>query len=153
MQSDDEKSIRNGEEDLDLPDELIRGLAGLDKAVAVLSPDTDRRISEAARAQFGERPRRTRTAKRRWAMAGSLAASLLVGVLFWRTYIPVKSPEIMVATVARMPNDIDGSGTVDILDAFALARMEGGHRTATVQVRIDAVAASVVALDGSAGKL
>jgi len=34
-----------------------------------------------------------------------------------------------------------------------LARMEGGHRTVAVQARIDALAASVVALDGSAGEL
>ena len=153
MQSDDDRTIGSGEEDLDLPDELIRGLAGLDKAVAVLSPETDRRISEAARIQFGQRPRRARTAQRRWVMAGSLAASLLVGVLFWRTYIPVKPPEIMVATVARIPNDIDGSGAVDILDAFALARMERGARNAVAQAKIDALAAGVVALDGSAGKL
>lgn len=153
MQSDDDRTIGSGEEDPDLPDELIRGLAGLDKTVAVLSPETDRRISEAARVQFGQRPRRVRTAKRRWALAGSLAASLLVGVLFWRTYIPVKSPEIMVATVARIPNDIDGSGAVDILDAFALARMERGDRGVAAQAKIHALAASVVALDGSAGKL
>lgn len=153
MQSDDDRTTLSGEEDLGLPDELVEGLARLDKAVAVLSPEADRRISEAARTQFGRRPRRARTAGRRWAMAGSLAASLLVGVLFWRTYTPVDPPELMVATVARVPNDIDGSGAVDILDAFALARMESGHRTVAVQARIDALAASVVALDGSAGEL
>ena len=151
MQSDDDKATLSGEEDLDLAPELIEGLARLDKAVAVLSPEADRRIVEAARTQFGQRPRRAGTAKRRWAMAGSLAASLLVGVLFWRTYTPVDPPELMVATVARIPNDIDGSGAVDILDAFALARMEQGGRTAAVQARIDALAASIVALDG--GKL
>ena len=153
MQRDDDRTILSAEEDIGLPDELTEGLARLDKAVAVLSPETDRRIAEAARTQFGQRPRRARTAKRRWAMAGSLAASLLVGLLFWRTQIPVEPPDLLVATVARIPNDIDRSGAVDILDAFALARMGRSGRNAEAQARIDALAANIVALAGSAGKL
>ncbi len=150
MRPDDDRTTRIDEEDLDLSDELIQDLASLDKAVAVLSPETDRHVAEAAMAHFAERPsRRAPAAGRRWAMAGSLAASLLVGVLFWRAQTPVEPPDLMVATVARIPNDIDGSGAVDILDAFALARME---RTAAAQARIDALAASIVALDGSEEK-
>ncbi len=137
------------EEDFDLPDELIEGLARLDKSVAVMSPDADRRIAQAARTHFGQRPRRARVAGRRWALAGSLAASLLVGVLFWRTQIPVETTRF--ARVASIANDIDGSGVVDILDAFALARMERGDRAA--RARIDALAMNIVALDGSAEKL
>ena len=150
MQPDDDRTIPAGDEEaFDLPDELIQGLAGLDKAVAVISPDTDRRLAEAARAHFGERrPRRARPAARRWAMAGSLAASLLVGVLFWRTYTPVEPTRL-----AGVADDIDGSGVVNILDAFALARMERGGRGPAVQAKIDALAMSVVALDGSAEKL
>ena len=97
MQRDDDRTTLADDEDLDLPDELIQGLARLDKAVAVMSPDADRRIAEAARAHFGERPRRARSAGRRWAMAGSLAASLLVGVLFWRAQTPVE--DLRVASV------------------------------------------------------
>lgn len=149
MQHDDDRMIGSDDEDLDLPDEMIKGLAALDKAVAVMSPATDRRIAEAARVHFAARPsRRALAGKRRWALAGSLAASLLVGVLFWRAQTPVEN--LRVATVA---NDIDGSGAVDILDAFALARRERGDRTVAVQARIDALAASVVALDVSAEKL
>ena len=153
MQRDDDGTILSDEEELDLPGELIEGLVRLDRAVAVLSPEADRRISAAAGTQFSQRPRSIRRAWPRWAMAGSLAASLLVGVLFWRTYTPVDPPELMVATVAPIPNDIDGSGAVDILDAFALARMERGGVSAAVQVKIDALAARVVALDDSGGKL
>ena len=154
MQPDDDRTIRAGrEEDLDLPGELIEGLARLDKAVAVLSPETDRRIAGAARTQFGQRPRSARTAGRRWAMAGSLAASLLVGVVFWRAQTPVEEQELQVATVARVANDIDGSGVVDILDAFALARMERGGRNAEARARVDALAMGIVALDGSPEKL
>ena len=148
MQRDDDRTTLADDEDLDLPDELIQGLARLDKAVAVMSPDADRRIAEAARAHFGERPRRARAAGRRWAMAGSLAASLLVGVLFWRTQTPVE--DLRVASVA---NDIDGSGVVDILDAFALARMQAADRTPAAQAEVDALSMRIVALDGSPEKL
>ncbi len=148
MQRDDDRTILADDEDLDLPDELIQGLARLDKAVAVMSPDADRRIAEAARAHFGERPRRARAAGRRWAMAGSLAASLLVGVLFWRAQTPVE--DLRVASVA---NDIDGSGVVDILDAFALARMQAADRTPAAQAAIDALSMRIVALDGFPEKL
>jgi hypothetical protein len=150
MQPDDDRMIPAGdEEDLKLPDELIEGLARLDKSVAVMSPEADRRIAQAAKAHFEQRPRRARVAGRRWAVAGSLAASLLVGVLFWRTQTPVETTRF--ARVASIANDIDGSGVVDILDAFALARMERGDRA--VQARIDALAMNIVALDGSAEKL
>ena len=148
MQRDDDRTILADDEDLDLPDELIQGLARLDKAVAVMSPDADRRIAEAARVHFGERPRRARAAGRRWAMAGSLAASLLVGVLFWRAQTPVE--DLRVASVA---NDIDGSGVVDILDAFALARMQAADRTPAAQAEIDALSMRIVALDGFPEKL
>ena len=148
MQRDDDRTILADDEDLDLPDELIQGLARLDKAVAVMSPDADRRIAEAARVHFGERPRRARSAGRRWAMAGSLAASLLVGVLFWRAQTPVE--DLRVASVA---NDIDGSGVVDILDAFALARMQAADRTPAAQAEVDALSMRIVALDGSPEKL
>ena len=156
MQRADDRTTLADDEDLDLPDELIQGLARLDKAVAVMSPDADRRIAEAARVHFGERPRRARSAGRRWAMAGSLAASVLVasvlvGVLFWRTQTPVE--DLRVASVASVANDIDGSGVVDILDAFALARMQAADRTPVAQAEIDALSMRIVALDGSPEKL
>ena len=106
MQRNDDRTIGSGEEHIELPDELIEGLAGLDRVVAVMSPETDRRIAEAARAHFARRPSwRAPVGKRRWALAGSLAASLLVGVLFWRAQTPVET--LRVATVA---NDIARSG-------------------------------------------
>ena len=84
-------------------------------------------------------------------MAGSLAASLLVGVLFWRAQAPVE--DLRVASVASVANDIDGSGVVDILDAFALARMQAADRTPAAQAEIDALSMRIVALDGSPEKL
>lgn len=162
MQRDDDRAIRHarpphgvrpGEEDLDLPEEWVQELARLDSSVAVMSPEADRRVAEAARNHFGTRPRRARPAGFRWAMAGSLAASLLVGVLLWRTYTPMGSADLRVATVAVISDDIDASGAVDILDAFALARMARGDQTLAAQSKVDALARSVVALDVPAEKL
>jgi len=170
MQPDDDRTIPSFEEGVDLPDELIEGLERIDKAVAVMSPEADRRIAEAAKAHFAQRPRRARTGGFRWAMAGSLAASILVGVLFWRAQTPMEP--IRVASVGRVPNDIDGSGAVDILDAFALARMarEGRvsatrattdslprtartDRASATQTEIDALAMRIVALNDSSERL
>ena len=181
MQSDHDRTNRAEDEpDLQLPDDLVRELKRLDTAVAVLSPDADRRVVEAAGAHFGERPVRARTAARRWAITGSLAASFLVGVVFWRMQAPVEEarfapvvPVAEVAVVAPVADDIDGSGVVDILDAFALARRARGaaaspagqarsdvraraartDRTPAMQARIDALAMSVVALNGTEEKL
>ena len=181
MQSDDYRTKRSGDEgDLQLPDDLVQGLKRLDTAVAVISPDADRRVAEAAAAHFGERPRRARGTGRRWAMAGSVAASFLVGVVFWRMQTPVKEARLAptapaggVAVMAPVADDIDGSGGVDILDAFALARMarRAGtqpaadtpgdvrarvartDRTPAAQARIDALAMRVVALNGAGEKL
>lgn len=145
--------VPSAEGDVDLPEELAGELARLDRSVAVMSPEADRRIAEAARDHFGTRPRRARPAGVRWAMAGSLAASLLVGVLLWRTYTPMGPADLGVTTVTSISDDIDGSGTVDILDAFALARMARGDQAPAARAKIDALAMSIVALDSSAEKL
>ncbi|MCY4487177.1 MAG: hypothetical protein OXF11_08695 [Deltaproteobacteria bacterium] len=147
------RGVPSAEEEIDLPEDLIQGLARLDRTVAVMSPEADRHIAEAAKDHFADRPRRARPAGFRWAMAGSLAASLLVGVLLWRTYTPVGPADLRVATVASIPDDIDGSGAVDILDAFALARMARGDQAPAARAKVDALAMSIVALEGSAEKL
>ena len=85
-------------------------------------------------------------------MAGTLAASLTVGLLLVRTQY-VMQPDLPRAesTSADMlaAGDIDGSGSVDILDAFALARMDGNGPGALPQSEIDALVSRIVALDGS----
>ena len=131
-------------DDSELPAALIEDLARLDKSLAVMTPAVDGHLAEAARAHFGARPERRRMTPRRWALAGSLAASLLVAVVLWQMESGV-DPNLLA-------DDIDGSGVVDILDAFALARMVGEDRTPAVQERIDALAMSVVALNASPGR-
>ena len=137
---------------IDLPGELVEGLARLDSNVTVLTPAVDGRVAEAARAHFAERPqhaarlKRRRSTARRWGMVGTVAASLLVGVLLVRTRY-VAEPVLPAATVL-LASDIDGSGAVDILDAFALARM-GAAQGPVTQSEIDAFAMRVVALNGT----
>ena len=125
-------------ESIDLPGDVVEGLRRLDKSVAVLTPAVDRRVAEAAAAHFADRPDTVRPKKRRWAVAGTLAASLAVGVFLVRTQTGMDS--------AMLANDIDGSGVVDILDAFALARTSDG---AASQAQIDALIGDIVALNGT----
>ena len=125
-------------ESIDLPGDIVEGLRRLDKSVALLTPAVDRRVAEAAAAHFEHRPYTIRPKKRRWAVAGALAASLAAGVFLVRTQTYMES--------AMLANDIDGSGVVDILDAFAMARMSDG---AASQAQIDALIGDIVALGGT----
>ena len=127
-------------ESIELPSALIEELKRQDKAVAVLTPAVDRQVSEAASAHFARRRKKSRPIARRWALTGTLAASLLVGVFLVRMQSELE-PDMLA-------NDIDGSGVVDILDAFALARMAAGSGQAP-QAEIDALILEIVALNGT----
>ena len=126
-------------ESIELPSDVVEGLKRLNTSVAVLTPAVDRRVSKAASAHFAQRPDSTRPAARPWALAGTLAASLVVGVFLARMQGELEP--------ALLANDIDGSGVVDILDAFALARVNGGSAE-TPQAEIDALIMDIVALNG-----
>ena len=80
----------------------------------------DRLILDGARRQFAIR-RRWRWA-RSAAAATAAAAAIAMVFTFWPgdEHVPVASTARM--TNATMPADVDGSGRVDILDAFTLAR-------------------------------
>lgn len=125
-------------ESIELPNDVVEGLKRLDKSMALLTPAVDRRVADAAAAHFAERPDRRRPTRRRWAVAGTLAASLVVGVFLVRTQTGMEP--------AMLANDFDGSGAVDILDAFALARM---NDTAASQAQIDVLIRDIVTLNGS----
>ena len=124
-------------ESIDLPGDVVEGLRRLDKSMAVLTPAVDRRVAESAAAHFTHRPDTVRPKKRSWAVAGTLAASLAVGVFLMRTQTDMEP--------AMLANDIDGSGVVDILDVFALAQMSDG---AASQAQVDALIGDIVALNG-----
>ena len=133
--------MKSESERIELPSDLIREMKRLDKSLAVLTPDVDRRVAAAAAEHFRRRPARARAATRRWAMAGGLAASLVIGVFLVRMQTTPGS--------APLANDIDGSGVVDILDAFALTRMNQGPPAAS-QAEIDALITNIVALNVTA---
>ena len=127
-------------ESIELPNELVEGLKRVDTSIAVLTPAVDRGVFEAAAAHFGERPRGATRPARHWAMVGTLAASLMVGLFLVRMQSDVEQ--------SLPANDYDGSGVVDILDAFALAQMNSNLGEAT-QVEIDALIMQIVALNGA----
>lgn len=126
-------------ESIELPNDVVEGLKRLDKSMALLTPAVDGRVVDAAAAHFEERRDPRRPIRRRWAVAGTLAASLVVGVFLVRMQTGMES--------AMLANDFDGSGAVDILDAFALARMDEER---VAQTQIDALIADIVALNGIA---
>ena len=121
---------------IELPGDIVERLEHLDRSVAVLTPAVDRQVREAAATHFAQRPDRVRPASRRWAVVGTLAASLVAGVFL------VRMQTGMEATVLAN----DGSGAVDILDAFALARTNDAPGS---QAEIDALIANIVALNGN----
>jgi hypothetical protein len=114
----------------DLPPELVARLKRGDSSQPIVDPRTDAAVLDRARAYFAGRRERPRLPQRaRWASlaaAAAIAVALLVVQPFER---------------ARDPDDVDGSGRVDILDAFAVARMPGGDdRSALLAERIVALA-------------
>lgn len=85
----------------------------------------DRAVAEAARRHLPQP--RPRIWKLRWAAPAAAAAAILVGISLWwfnGSSTPQTAREARLqAVAASLPKaDIDRNGTVDILDAFTLAR-------------------------------
>src|SRR5690606_14013150 len=110
-------------------------------------PDVDAAVLAAARAYFAGGSTRSRIRRElryrpaRWAAYAAAAAFVLAALLVVR-------PVDFFTTYD--PDDIDRSGRVDILDAFALARMRAAGAPIT-ETRIDEVAARIVALEPRGG--
>ena len=109
---------------------------------------------------------RTRTTTRNWAISGALAASLIVAVLNLQIpnevappiHLKIKddvqpplSPMVASRVSPMVAYDFDGSGVVDIIDAFTLARMDRLGQAPVSRERIDALAMSIVALNKESG--
>jgi len=121
-----------------LPPALVSRLKAHDRAQPIVDPRTDRAVLDAARAYFAERPVAAAPYRRRFAMPlGAAAAVLLAAVIVVQSFGP--------EPVAR--DDIDGSGRVDILDAFALARAARDDASGVAAARIEELGYRVVALD------
>lgn len=112
----------NDEHD-DIPDPLKARFKALDGDVSVITARADAQVLRAAHSQFRNRRRTV------WSAAGALAACLVLGVLL----LPSGAD----------PYDVDGSGTVDIVDALVLARRGG------TDAEVDAIAQRAVSLGGT----
>jgi hypothetical protein len=131
-----------------LPDSIVERLRARDRALAVLTPEADRAVRRAATDQFSQR--RSRRRVRRWYLpATGVAAAAAVAVIAIVVTRPFEADRGSVAPAPRaqvVADDIDASGRVDILDAFALARAREADPDAATQARIDMLASRVVSL-------
>lgn len=122
-----------------LDDGLIHALKAADEAPPVITARVDRALMDMSTRHFASR----RGGWKRhggWALAASVA---LVAVLAVRM-IPLESDdgEVLYA-------DVNGSGSVDIADVFALAR---AGKTSITPADLDAFAMRVVSLDGGGAR-
>jgi len=147
--------------DLDLPTHLIDDIAELYKPPADVPRDIDDEILFAAKEQLGNTRRSWH-----WGLVGVIAATiaLVFGIeLIMQPRRPVlkSTPYVRSQQPAIVREDIDGSGRVDILDAFLLARrIETGAGTQPEwdvnkdgrinKADVDAVALTAVRLNGGA---
>lgn len=113
----------------DLPDELVARLQAADRARPIVDPRTDRAVLDGARKYFSVRRESYAWTRAKRLVPAAAAAVIVLALLILQ---PVDR--------LRHPDDIDHSGAVDILDAFALARVPGEEE------RSRALAARVVAL-------
>jgi len=144
-----------------LPERLTADLAGLYSPPKSVPRDVDDAILFAARRRLAE-SRRTR----RWGHVAAVAAA--VALVFGLQHLmqpprPRPKAQLPVAFQSRPARgeDIDHNGRVDILDAFALARMiDSGEKTQARwdingdgrvdQGDVDAIAMSAVQINGGA---
>ena len=133
----------------DLPRALAERLAAQERSLTLLTPQVDEAVRRAAAAHFATRDAGARRARtRRWAIpAAAAAAAVLLAVLVTR-------PQDNVGTDTRLAaDDVDGSGRVDILDAFALARARAADPGRVTPGEVDALAARIVSLRAAGSAL
>ena len=122
-----------------LPPAIVSRLRALDRAQPIVDPRTDRAVLEAARTYFAGRPAAARARRSRWAVPLGAAAAVLLAAVLMR-------PLVFGPPSA---DDVDGSGSVDVLDVLALARMRAasGDASGITEARIEELAYQIVALD------
>jgi len=127
----------------DLPEALIERLRARERSVSQLTPAVDRAVLEAAKEQFA--PRHSRPAVvRRWYYPAAAAAAVALIALFVARPFDDERPDAL-----RLADDVDGSGQVDILDAFALARARAADPADVNADRIDSLMRRIVSLGPS----
>ena len=129
----------NTEQPDTLPPAIASRLRALDRAQPIVDPRTDRAVLEAASKYFAARPATARARPLRWTLPLGAAAAVLLAAVLMR-------PLVFDAPSA---DDVDGSGSVDVLDVLALARMRAarGDASGITEARVEELAYRIVALD------
>ena len=120
-----DNSPRDSKADETAPPRLVEALRAMNADAPNVPDEIDRRIRGRIRGRFtGLRGRRVLW--RRVAPAAA-AAGLLLAVVFNRGTgpEPAKSADRAPARLAVLPSDIDGNGSVDVLDAYRVASSLG----------------------------
>ena len=114
----DKRGQFDDEFDAGVSDEFSADLKSLFGNRGQVPGHVDRAVMRHARKRL---TRSSRLAVLRW--VGSAAAMIaIVSCVYFMNFMKQDSPMAMEKAVAVSANDIDGSGSVDILDAFKLAR-------------------------------
>lgn len=145
-------------EDVRLPEELATRLSAMHNRKLFVPPEIDAAVLSRAREHFGSAPASPPARRRLWLRyAAPLGAAAMIALGVWAVWPSVN--QIQSGPVLAVSGDADGSGSVDILDAFAMARVLDAGQAApatwdlTGDGRVDradvsAVTAIVVSLSG-----
>jgi hypothetical protein len=112
----------------EVPAKLVETLVGHYRAAPAVPAEIDRAILAEARAGYARR-RRFWLAARAVGAASAAAAAIVLAVVAFRDRgtAPTGPVAATQGAVSPVPGDIDHSGRVDVLDAYALAkRVEAG---------------------------
>jgi len=126
----------SGEPDVVAPQGLAEDIVALYEADVAVPPEVDEAVVAMARQRFAARERfaeRERPARRavvipfrpayRWATAGVLAAAAVLALVVLPEWLGRSAGRARIETAQEtVREDVDGSGEVDILDAFMVAR-------------------------------
>ena len=130
----------------DLPRAVIERLESQQRSVVLITPQVDGEITRLAQAHFADRSS-SRRSTRRWALPAAVAATVASVTLAVFLVRPVNQLSNNI-----LADDIDGSGQVDVLDAFALTRMSAASNRID-QREIDQLMARIVSLNAAGGTL
>jgi|KBSMisStaDraftv2_1062788.scaffolds.fasta_scaffold1111482_2 hypothetical protein len=129
----------------ELPDALIEALRRREAAAILVPREIEGAILRRARTQFATREAAYLPPIRNHWLTASAAAIILIAI-FSMTTLRHETPP-----ASEIADDVDGSGQVDVLDAFALARRNAPHPDPATQTRIEALLARIVALSPAKG--
>jgi hypothetical protein len=104
---------------LALPKPLRNALANYSNQQVLVSAERDAEVLKVAKENIRRRHISVRRARWAWSLA---AAAVLIGLVIWSAFWTADKRRPIPAAMGQKTGDIDGNGTVDIFDAFALAR-------------------------------